>query len=180
MCQVIQLFILRCVICQCFIVHGLGISSCPSKNGMHIDHKVHGSGLGEKNIKAGYLAPHAISPVGQHTCPWVIYVSTGQRVSLSLINLRRNQPPTPDGGDKQPTVTLGHSHCLTSIVIGDVTAGRVSVISVCENGSDRKVAVTHEKHLLTTTGSVVRVHVTGGDDTWAATSYPPFIIQYSG
>jgi len=159
-------------------------------------------GGGEGIDDIGYLAHYGSNPVGLEVCPWLITVSSGQRVHLTLTNLRRTAVQVPlsrggggrggggggkggggaaDGGRLSKVYgQLDHIElsCLASVCINDVTSGREVNIDACANTGNSRRVVTSYRHIFTSSGNIVRIYLTGHDVT--ATEEPILLIQYTG
>lgn len=145
------------------VVSGLLESDCPPGGSRRIISRI-----------GGYLMRSSFHSIGSEKCPWTVTVGQGQRLSLSIIYVTSTSsfhsalqsPLVYDPSSSSFSTTT----CSSSIVIDDVIAARRMQLGVCVVG--RRL----QRHLMTSTGNTVVVHVIGDVRADGA----DFLLRYSG
>lgn len=144
------------------VVSGLLESDCPPGGSRRIISRI-----------GGYLMRSSFHSIGSEKCPWTVTVGQGQRLSLSIIYVTSTSSShsalqSPLVYD--PSSSFSTTTCSSSIVIDDVIAARRMQLGVCVVG--RRL----QRHLMTSTGNTVVVHVIGDVRADGA----DFLLRYSG
>lgn len=144
---------------------------------------------------SGYLMRSSFHSIGSDKCPWTVTVGQGQRLNLSLIYVTSAASSFSSSfshSDLNVLHSVNHqsllvydpssssssssfyssSTCSSSVVIDDVIAGRRMQMGVCAVAVGRHV----QRHLMTSTGDTVVVHVIGDVRADGA----DFLLRYSG
>lgn len=145
------------------VVSGLLESDCPPGGSRRIISRI-----------GGYLMRSSFHSIGSEKCPWTVTVGQGQRLSLSIIYVTSTS--SSHSALQSPLVydpsssSFSTTTCSSSIVIDDVIAARRMQLGVCVVG--RRL----QRHLMTSTGNTVVVHVIGDVRADGA----DFLLRYSG
>lgn len=149
------------------VVSGLLESDCPPGGSRRISRI------------SGYLMRSSFHSIGSEKCPWTVTVSQGQRLSLSIIYVTstsssssssHSAQQSPLVYDPSSSSSFSTATCSSSVVIDDVIAARRMQLGVCVVG--RRL----QRHLMTSTGNTVVVHVIGDVRANGA----DFLLRYSG
>lgn len=149
---------------------GLTESICPAEGTLRL------------SSRSGYLMRSSLHPIGSVLCPWTLTVAQGQRLNLTIIHLSSLSSDSSSSSFSSSSFsTLSSSFyssflsaeaspCSRNVVIDDAIAAKRIQVGAC--ATSRR----WQRHLMTSAGSAVRVHVTGD----VGVDGTNFLLHYSG